>query len=124
MLIMSYWNLKKRNCVQYRRHFLVDNGVFHGKLAAFCIDAVGSCMLFLTALLFHHSGCKYGLTVGLNQEPELTCLWIVIEKPHWTLPTAVSNVPHLNNHPGAITFYLPSEFMSVPFLFHYTVNYS
>lgn len=26
---MSYWNLKKRNCVQYRRHFLVDNGVFH-----------------------------------------------------------------------------------------------
>ncbi|XP_021109052.1 1-phosphatidylinositol 4,5-bisphosphate phosphodiesterase eta-1 isoform X5 [Heterocephalus glaber] len=26
---MSYWNLEKRNCVQYRRHFLVDNGVFH-----------------------------------------------------------------------------------------------
>ncbi|XP_071070677.1 1-phosphatidylinositol 4,5-bisphosphate phosphodiesterase eta-1 isoform X3 [Dasypus novemcinctus] len=26
---MSYWNLKRRNCVQYRRHFLVDNSVFH-----------------------------------------------------------------------------------------------
>ncbi|XP_063476349.1 1-phosphatidylinositol 4,5-bisphosphate phosphodiesterase eta-1 isoform X1 [Symphalangus syndactylus] len=26
---MSYWNLEKRNCVQYRRHFLVDNSVFH-----------------------------------------------------------------------------------------------
>uniref|UniRef100_A0A286XFS2 Phospholipase C eta 1 n=1 Tax=Cavia porcellus TaxID=10141 RepID=A0A286XFS2_CAVPO len=26
---MSYWNSEKRNCVQYRRHFLVDNGVFH-----------------------------------------------------------------------------------------------
>ncbi|XP_061493088.1 1-phosphatidylinositol 4,5-bisphosphate phosphodiesterase eta-1 isoform X2 [Rhineura floridana] len=27
---MSYWNLDKRNCLQYCRHFLVDNGVFHG----------------------------------------------------------------------------------------------
>ncbi|XP_051013202.1 1-phosphatidylinositol 4,5-bisphosphate phosphodiesterase eta-1 isoform X1 [Acomys russatus] len=26
---MSYWNVEKRNCVQYRRHFLVDNSVFH-----------------------------------------------------------------------------------------------
>ncbi|XP_045153592.1 1-phosphatidylinositol 4,5-bisphosphate phosphodiesterase eta-1 [Echinops telfairi] len=26
---MSYWNLEKRDCVQYRRHFLVDNSVFH-----------------------------------------------------------------------------------------------
>ncbi|XP_043329875.1 1-phosphatidylinositol 4,5-bisphosphate phosphodiesterase eta-1 isoform X2 [Cervus canadensis] len=26
---MSYWNLEKRNCVQYRRHFLVDNSPFH-----------------------------------------------------------------------------------------------
>eukprot|EP00070_Physeter_catodon_P019777 XP_023980198.1 1-phosphatidylinositol 4,5-bisphosphate phosphodiesterase eta-1 isoform X2 [Physeter catodon] len=26
---MSYWNLEKRNCVQYRRHFLVDNSLFH-----------------------------------------------------------------------------------------------
>ncbi|XP_044525463.1 1-phosphatidylinositol 4,5-bisphosphate phosphodiesterase eta-1 [Gracilinanus agilis] len=26
---MSYWSLEKRNCVQYRRHFLVDNSVFH-----------------------------------------------------------------------------------------------
>ncbi|XP_005874477.1 PREDICTED: 1-phosphatidylinositol 4,5-bisphosphate phosphodiesterase eta-1 isoform X1 [Myotis brandtii] len=26
---MSYWNSEKRNCVQYRRHFLVDNSVFH-----------------------------------------------------------------------------------------------
>ncbi|XP_037698000.1 1-phosphatidylinositol 4,5-bisphosphate phosphodiesterase eta-1 isoform X3 [Choloepus didactylus] len=26
---MSYWNLERRNCVQYRRHFLVDNSVFH-----------------------------------------------------------------------------------------------
>eukprot|EP00073_Rattus_norvegicus_P044254 XP_017446352.1 PREDICTED: 1-phosphatidylinositol 4,5-bisphosphate phosphodiesterase eta-1 isoform X1 [Rattus norvegicus] len=26
---MSYWNGEKRNCVQYRRHFLVDNRVFH-----------------------------------------------------------------------------------------------
>ncbi|XP_062959802.1 1-phosphatidylinositol 4,5-bisphosphate phosphodiesterase eta-1 isoform X2 [Cynocephalus volans] len=26
---MSYWNLEKKNCVQYRRHFLVDNSVFH-----------------------------------------------------------------------------------------------
>ncbi|XP_031229849.1 1-phosphatidylinositol 4,5-bisphosphate phosphodiesterase eta-1 isoform X3 [Mastomys coucha] len=26
---MSYWNTEKRNCVQYRRHFLVDNRVFH-----------------------------------------------------------------------------------------------
>lgn len=31
-LTMSYWNLEKRNCVQYRRHFLVDNSVFHGEL--------------------------------------------------------------------------------------------
>ncbi|KAL4823442.1 hypothetical protein H8958_002294 [Nasalis larvatus] len=30
---MSYWNLEKKNCVQYRRHFLVDNSVFHGKLS-------------------------------------------------------------------------------------------
>ncbi|XP_027731745.1 1-phosphatidylinositol 4,5-bisphosphate phosphodiesterase eta-1 isoform X1 [Vombatus ursinus] len=26
---MSYWSLEKRNCVQYRRHFLADNSVFH-----------------------------------------------------------------------------------------------
>lgn len=26
---MSYWKAEKRNCVQYRRHFLVDNSVFH-----------------------------------------------------------------------------------------------
>ncbi|XP_066114435.1 1-phosphatidylinositol 4,5-bisphosphate phosphodiesterase eta-1 isoform X1 [Saccopteryx bilineata] len=26
---MSYWNSEKRICVQYRRHFLVDNSVFH-----------------------------------------------------------------------------------------------
>ncbi|XP_043854321.1 1-phosphatidylinositol 4,5-bisphosphate phosphodiesterase eta-1 isoform X1 [Dromiciops gliroides] len=26
---MSYWSLEKRNCVRYRRHFLVDNSVFH-----------------------------------------------------------------------------------------------
>lgn len=26
---MSYWNLEKSNCVQYRRHFLVDNSPFH-----------------------------------------------------------------------------------------------
>ncbi|XP_013908499.1 PREDICTED: 1-phosphatidylinositol 4,5-bisphosphate phosphodiesterase eta-1 isoform X1 [Thamnophis sirtalis] len=26
---MSYWNLEKRNCLQYCRHFLVDNSVFH-----------------------------------------------------------------------------------------------
>ncbi|XP_066476730.1 1-phosphatidylinositol 4,5-bisphosphate phosphodiesterase eta-1 [Tiliqua scincoides] len=26
---MSYWNLDKRSCLQYCRHFLVDNGVFH-----------------------------------------------------------------------------------------------
>ncbi|XP_077016952.1 1-phosphatidylinositol 4,5-bisphosphate phosphodiesterase eta-1 [Tamandua tetradactyla] len=26
---MSYWNLERRSCVQYRRHFLVDNSVFH-----------------------------------------------------------------------------------------------
>lgn len=31
-LTMSYWNLEKRTCVQYRRHFLVDNSVFHGEL--------------------------------------------------------------------------------------------
>lgn len=30
-LTMSYWSLEKRNCLQYCRHFLVDNGVFHGK---------------------------------------------------------------------------------------------
>uniref|UniRef100_A0A803SR18 Phosphoinositide phospholipase C n=1 Tax=Anolis carolinensis TaxID=28377 RepID=A0A803SR18_ANOCA len=26
---MSYWNLDKRRCLQYCRHFLVDNSVFH-----------------------------------------------------------------------------------------------
>ncbi|XP_039186561.1 1-phosphatidylinositol 4,5-bisphosphate phosphodiesterase eta-1 isoform X1 [Crotalus tigris] len=26
---MSYWNLDKRSCLQYCRHFLVDNSVFH-----------------------------------------------------------------------------------------------
>ncbi|KAM8812433.1 1-phosphatidylinositol 4,5-bisphosphate phosphodiesterase eta-1 [Rhynchonycteris naso] len=26
---MSYWNSEKRSCVQYCRHFLVDNSVFH-----------------------------------------------------------------------------------------------
>ncbi|XP_032341735.1 LOW QUALITY PROTEIN: 1-phosphatidylinositol 4,5-bisphosphate phosphodiesterase eta-1 [Camelus ferus] len=26
---MSYWNLEKKNSVQYRRHFLVDNSLFH-----------------------------------------------------------------------------------------------
>ncbi|NXO02019.1 PLCH1 phosphodiesterase, partial [Rhinopomastus cyanomelas] len=26
---MSYWSLDKRSCLQYCRHFLVDNGVFH-----------------------------------------------------------------------------------------------
>ncbi|XP_059121401.1 1-phosphatidylinositol 4,5-bisphosphate phosphodiesterase eta-1 [Peromyscus eremicus] len=26
---MSYWNAEPRGCVQYRRHFLVDNSVFH-----------------------------------------------------------------------------------------------
>lgn len=29
---MSYWSLDKKSCLQYCRHFLVDNGVFHGKL--------------------------------------------------------------------------------------------
>lgn len=28
---MSYWSLDKKSCLQYCRHFLVDNGVFHGK---------------------------------------------------------------------------------------------
>ncbi|XP_054241745.1 1-phosphatidylinositol 4,5-bisphosphate phosphodiesterase eta-1 [Indicator indicator] len=26
---MSYWSLEKRSCLQYCRHFLVDNGAFH-----------------------------------------------------------------------------------------------
>ncbi|XP_048650637.1 1-phosphatidylinositol 4,5-bisphosphate phosphodiesterase eta-1 isoform X2 [Marmota marmota marmota] len=26
---MSYWNSEQRSCVRYRRHFLVDNSVFH-----------------------------------------------------------------------------------------------
>uniref|UniRef100_E0CZ95 Phospholipase C, eta 1 n=1 Tax=Mus musculus TaxID=10090 RepID=E0CZ95_MOUSE len=33
---MNYWNGEKRNCVQYRRHFLVDNRVFHGELLYLC----------------------------------------------------------------------------------------
>ncbi|KAF7463742.1 Hypothetical predicted protein [Marmota monax] len=36
---MSYWNSEQRSCVRYRRHFLVDNSVFHGELSAALMSA-------------------------------------------------------------------------------------
>lgn len=32
---MSYWSLDKKSCLQYCRHFLADNGVFHGELQSY-----------------------------------------------------------------------------------------
>lgn len=61
--------LEKSNCVQYRRHFLVDNSPFHGELP-FSAPVVRSFVSHST--LFQHSGCKCGIIIGLNQELELT----------------------------------------------------
>ena len=85
--------------------------------AAFCTYVDGAFVLFLTALLFQHSGCKCGITIGWNPELELTCWWVVNQEP-----TIVSSAPQPNVQQGTITFYLTSEFMSVPLLVYYTVN--
>lgn len=62
---MSYWNVEKTGCVQYHRHFLADNSVFHGEPTV-VIYGAGSPLWFLAVLLSCYSGCECGLLVGLN----------------------------------------------------------
>lgn len=60
-LTMSYWNLDKRRCLQYCRHFLVDNSVFHGKMYV-----IASGFLF-PFTYFHLSTSEITLQCFMNQ---------------------------------------------------------
>lgn len=54
--------------MQYRRHFLVDNSVFHGELPWVFVWVAFYCVSDSTFL--PASGCKGGIIVGLSQELE------------------------------------------------------
>lgn len=93
---MNYWNGEKRNCVQYRRHFLVDNRVFHGELLYLCSwDSAFGKLLSLYCF-----GCKYGLIVGLNQELEF------VLKFHQTV-TCSFHQRELPQKTAMVFFFLP-----------------
>uniref|UniRef100_A0A8C8SCI3 Phosphoinositide phospholipase C n=1 Tax=Pelusios castaneus TaxID=367368 RepID=A0A8C8SCI3_9SAUR len=63
---MSYWSLDKKRCVQYRRHFLVDNGVFH-------VERCMSVMQSGTQMIKLKSGTK-GLVRLFYLDEHRTCI--------------------------------------------------
>ncbi|NWW47077.1 PLCH1 phosphodiesterase, partial [Pedionomus torquatus] len=63
---MSYWSLDKRNCLQYCRHFLVDNGVFH-------VERCMSVMQSGTQMVKLKSGTK-GLVRLFYLDEHRTCI--------------------------------------------------
>ncbi|KYO34000.1 1-phosphatidylinositol 4,5-bisphosphate phosphodiesterase eta-1 isoform B [Alligator mississippiensis] len=63
---MSYWSLDKRSCLQYCRHFLVDNGVFH-------VERCMSVMQSGTQMIKLKSGTK-GLVRLFYLDEHRTCI--------------------------------------------------
>ncbi|KAM6304778.1 1-phosphatidylinositol 4,5-bisphosphate phosphodiesterase eta-1 isoform 2-T2 [Aegotheles albertisi] len=63
---MSYWSLNKRSCLQYCRHFLVDNGVFH-------VERCMSVMQSGTQMVKLKSGTK-GLVRLFYLDEHRTCI--------------------------------------------------
>uniref|UniRef100_A0A8C3P9P1 Phosphoinositide phospholipase C n=1 Tax=Chrysemys picta bellii TaxID=8478 RepID=A0A8C3P9P1_CHRPI len=63
---MSYWSLDKKNCLQYCRHFLVDNGVFH-------VERCMSVMQSGTQMIKLKSGTK-GLVRLFYLDEHRTCI--------------------------------------------------
>ncbi|NXG68038.1 PLCH1 phosphodiesterase, partial [Baryphthengus martii] len=63
---MSYWSLEKRSCLQYCRHFLVDNGVFH-------VERCMSVMQSGTQMVKLKSGTK-GLVRLFYLDEHRTCI--------------------------------------------------
>ncbi|XP_026711056.1 1-phosphatidylinositol 4,5-bisphosphate phosphodiesterase eta-1 isoform X8 [Athene cunicularia] len=63
---MSYWSLDKKNCLQYCRHFLVDNGVFH-------VERCMSVMQSGTQMVKLKSGTK-GLVRLFYLDEHRTCI--------------------------------------------------
>ncbi|NWU48100.1 PLCH1 phosphodiesterase, partial [Dromas ardeola] len=63
---MSYWSLDKRSCLQYCRHFLVDNGVFH-------VERCMSVMQSGTQMVKLKSGTK-GLVRLFYLDEHRTCI--------------------------------------------------
>lgn len=46
LLTMSYWNLEKRNCVQYHGHFLMENSLFHEPQSGYSTQFKGNLSIF------------------------------------------------------------------------------
>ncbi|XP_042677101.1 1-phosphatidylinositol 4,5-bisphosphate phosphodiesterase eta-1 isoform X1 [Centrocercus urophasianus] len=63
---MSYWSLDKKNCLQYCRHFLADNGVFH-------VERCMSVMQSGTQMVKLKSGTK-GLVRLFYLDEHRTCI--------------------------------------------------
>ncbi|NXF02871.1 PLCH1 phosphodiesterase, partial [Smithornis capensis] len=63
---MSYWSLDKKNCLQYCRHFLADNGVFH-------VERCMSVMQSGTQMVKLKSGAK-GLVRLFYLDEHRTCI--------------------------------------------------
>ncbi|NXI43434.1 PLCH1 phosphodiesterase, partial [Galbula dea] len=63
---MSYWSLDKRSCLQYCRHFLVDNGIFH-------VERCMSVMQSGTQMVKLKSGTK-GLVRLFYLDEHRTCI--------------------------------------------------
>nr|XP_048721214.1 1-phosphatidylinositol 4,5-bisphosphate phosphodiesterase eta-1 isoform X5 [Caretta caretta] len=63
---MSYWSLDKKSCLQYCRHFLVDNGVFH-------VERCMSVMQSGTQMIKLKSGTK-GLVRLFYLDEHRTCI--------------------------------------------------
>ncbi|NXL85504.1 PLCH1 phosphodiesterase, partial [Alectura lathami] len=63
---MSYWSLDKKSCLQYCRHFLVDNGVFH-------VERCMSVMQSGTQMVKLKSGTK-GLVRLFYLDEHRTCI--------------------------------------------------
>ncbi|NXS54201.1 PLCH1 phosphodiesterase, partial [Brachypteracias leptosomus] len=63
---MSHWSLEKRSCLQYCRHFLVDNGVFH-------VERCMSVMQSGTQMVKLKSGTK-GLVRLFYLDEHRTCI--------------------------------------------------
>lgn len=53
---MSYWSLDKKSCLQYCRHFLADNGAFHGELWSYSAFAARVFPALAALTLGTHAG--------------------------------------------------------------------
>lgn len=91
---MSYWKAEKRNCVQYRRHFLVDNNVFHGELPLALVSLDFCCISDSTSV--PALWVQVWLIARLNQELEVACLWLITKKPRRTHPRGGKRCAHLH----------------------------